>query len=330
MKKFVSAVFASCALIALVHARGAGEAPAAPADRWAAIGEPRLLTLPAEATGGEAFAVVYVLPGGKAGGGEGLKAALYNEAGKKLAQAAFFAYPLDEEGHGALAAVLAAPSTAAPGAALVKVEEGAAVRAQAPRVIAPRSFASEVIPLDAGNTSLRTVSDPKKTAEAERLWAILSTTGSAVYATGPFVPPLAADTRRSSFFGDRRIFQYATGKSDPAVHAGIDYAVPKGTAVRACARGRVALAGERMVTGNSIIIEHLPGVYSIYYHLENINVKEGAIVDAEELIGLSGSTGLSTGPHLHWEIRASTENADPDAFVARPILDRALILSLLF
>jgi murein DD-endopeptidase MepM/ murein hydrolase activator NlpD len=83
----------------------------------------------------------------------------------------------------------------------------------------------------------------------------------------------------------------------------------------------------RIVTGNSVVIEHLPGVYSLYYHLDKIEVKEGDIVEAGTLLGLSGATGLATGPHLHWEVRVNGENTDPDVFTTRPILDKSLILS---
>ena len=177
--------------------------------------------------------------------------------------------------------------------------------------------------------SRRTEPDPQKTKEAELLWKILATTGTNVWSIGSWTTPVPEKTRRSSFFGDRRVYKYSNGKSDTSVHAGIDYAVPKGTSVLACAEGKALLARPRIVTGNSIIIEHLPGVYSIYYHLEEIKVKEGAVVKQGELIGLSGSTGLSTGPHLHWEIRVSTENADPDAFCYRSPLQDDLILNLL-
>jgi murein DD-endopeptidase MepM/ murein hydrolase activator NlpD len=103
--------------------------------------------------------------------------------------------------------------------------------------------------------------------------------------------------------------------------------VPTGTEVRACGPGKVVLAGFRIVTGNSVVLEHLPGVYSLYYHLDKIEVSEGSMVDAGTVLGLSGATGLATGPHLHWEIRVSGENTDPDAFLGRPILDKDAILA---
>ena len=95
----------------------------------------------------------------------------------------------------------------------------------------------------------------------------------------------------------------------------------------ASAAGRVVLARSRILTGNSIILEHLPGIYSIYYHLDNIAVSEGSIIEAGTILGESGATGLATGPHLHWEIRVSGENADPDAFLPRAILDKNEILT---
>jgi murein DD-endopeptidase MepM/ murein hydrolase activator NlpD len=60
--------------------------------------------------------------------------------------------------------------------------------------------------------------------------------------------------------------------------------------------------------------------------MDSIAVNEGDIVDAGTLLGLSGSTGLATGPHLHWDVRVSTENADPDAFLSRPLLDKQSII----
>jgi murein DD-endopeptidase MepM/ murein hydrolase activator NlpD len=302
------------------------------ADMWENIVFPRFIVIPETVTPGEAFTVVYVLPKGEAGNinDAALRVNLYNSAGKKISGAVFFNWPLDTEGHYAQAAVLSPPSTTAPCEALIKIETREGVYAKLPLTIEARDFAAEIIPLSPGNTSLRTEPDPKKTAEAERLWAILATTGSEIYTTGPFTAPIPPQTRRSSFFGDRRVYQYSTGRSDTAVHAGIDYAVVRGTEVHAPAAGRVVLARPRIVTGSSVILEHLPGLYSIYYHLETVKVEEGAVVEAGELLALSGSTGLSTGPHLHWEIRASGENADPDPLVARPILDAALILERLF
>jgi murein DD-endopeptidase MepM/ murein hydrolase activator NlpD len=246
--------------------------------------------------------------------------------GQRLTRAAFFPMPGEGEGASLMAAVLAVPATAKPGAALIQVESAAGLVSAIPLLIAERDFVSEVIELNETLTGIRTDPDPRKTEEAEALWAILNRTGGDIYCSGNFSPPVAS-TRRTSFFGDRRVFKYSNGKSDTSIHAGVDYGVPKGTEVNACGPGKVVLARFRIVTGNSVIIEHLPGVYSLYYHLDSITAREGGIVDAGTPLGRSGATGLATGPHLHWEIRVSGENTDPDAFIARPILDKDAIMA---
>jgi len=246
-----------------------------------------------------------------------------------LSKAPFFSVPSADDKPGFMAAVLAVPSTANPGAALIRLEDENGVICEIPVTIAAREFVSEVIPLNPVLTGIRTDPDPQKTAEANRLWAILSRTGYEIFHTVKFIPPVAS-TRRTSFFGDRRVYKYSNGTSDTSIHAGVDYGVPKGTRVLACATGKVVLAASRIVTGNSVVVEHAPGVYSLYYHMDKIEVKEGDIVNSGELLGLSGATGLATGPHLHWEIRVNTENTDPDAFISRPILDKDAIISKIY
>jgi murein DD-endopeptidase MepM/ murein hydrolase activator NlpD len=276
--------------------------------------------------------VTVIASPGFAAGDEPPQAALYNAAGKRLLRAPFFDVPSDTgnvgAGNAVKAAVLAVSSLAEPGNALIKIENAKTVFAEIPLVITERKFTAEEIALNSGNTALRTVPDPQKTAESELLTRILYTTGETVYTTGPFLPPLAAGTFRTSFFGDRRVYRYSNGTSDVSVHAGIDYRAATGTPVKAAARGRVVLACFRIVTGYSVVIEHLPGVYSLYYHLDRVAVAEGAVIEAGTIIGFSGATGLATGPHLHWEIRAAGENTDPDALVARPILDLEKITAL--
>ena len=286
---------------------------------------PRLAAIPDNPQPGEPVTVALALEHAPETGP--LRAILTGVGGKRLGRASFF--QVEHEGTLLWAAVLAVPSLAAPGPAEVRVESGGELLGAIPLVISSRDFIAEEIALNAGNTALRTVPDPQKTAESEQLWAILNHTGAEIYGGGAFQPPVSS-TRRTSFFGDRRVYRYSNGKSDTSVHAGIDYGVPTGTEVSACAPGKVVLARPRIVTGNSVIIEHLPGLYSLYYHLDAIHVDEGALVETGALLGESGSTGLATGPHLHWEIRAAGENADPDAFMARPILDKTALLGKLY
>jgi hypothetical protein len=253
-------------------------------------------------------------------------ASLLDTQGRRLSRTSFFAAPIDYQGSPLLTAVLTIPSTAPPGPAVIRVEGSRGPVAEIPFIIAERDFVSEEIELNEALTNIRAAPDPQKTAESEQLWAILSRTGVDIYCSGSFIPPVNS-TRRTSFFGDRRVFKYANGKQDASIHAGVDYGVPTGTPVFACGPGKVILARNRIVTGNSVVLEHLPGVYSLYYHLDNIAVAEGTVVSAGTVLGQSGATGLATGPHLHWEIRVSGENTDPDAFISRPILDKDAILA---
>jgi murein DD-endopeptidase MepM/ murein hydrolase activator NlpD len=262
-------------------------------------------------------------------GSSGAKTVALLEGGKRLARSAFFNVPAEEGKQAFLAAILPVPSTAKPGVVTIVFEAATGVLGEIQLEIARRDFVSEVIELNPVLTGVRTDPDPQKNAESARLQAIINRTGNEIFCYGSFVPPVTA-TRRTSFFGDRRVYKYSNGGSDVSIHAGIDYGVPKGTVVSSCGPGRVVLARSRIVTGNSIVIEHLPGVYSLYYHLDKIEIEEGAIVATGAPLGLSGATGLATGPHLHWEIRVSGENSDPDAFIARPILDKDAILSKIY
>ncbi len=177
-----------------------------------------------------------------------------------------------------------------------------------------KDFVSETIPLDSRNTGIRTNTSATRMAQIEKLNKVLATTNyEHAFQTTPYTPPTPA-TRRTSFFADRRVFAYSDGTSATSLHYGIDYGVPTGSTVTACAKGRVVMAEDRISTGWSVVIEHLPGLYSLYYHMSELKVKEGDMVEAGDLIGLSGATGLATGPHLHWEMRLNMSAVNPDFF----------------
>jgi murein DD-endopeptidase MepM/ murein hydrolase activator NlpD len=267
-----------------------------------------------------AYADIFTGPGSR-----DFRAVLIDSRGTRVLRAPFFSFTVDSSGREVLGAVMGIPATVAPGPFVIRVEATGRTIQDIPFVVSPRNFASETIALDENNTDIRTRPDPQKTLESEQLWAILSGSGRDIYTPGPFTPPVSS-TRRTSLFGDRRLYQYVDGSTGTSIHAGVDYGVPTGTEVRSCGAGKVVLARFRIVTGNSVVIEHLPGVYSLYYHLDKIEVEEGSEVPSGWRIGLSGATGLATGPHLHWEIRAAGENTDPDAFVSRTVLDKAEIL----
>lgn len=178
-----------------------------------------------------------------------------------------------------------------------------------------REFDSETIQLNAKNTQIKTDNSPTRLAQIDKLNAILETSiPSDVYSLKAFKVPNPS-TRYTAHYGDRRIYAYSNGKSSTSLHYGNDYGIPEGSEVRSCADGKVVMAEERNSTGFSIVIEHLPGLYSLYYHLSAMNVSEGQMVKQGDLIGSSGQTGLATGPHLHWEVRLNASAVRPEFFL---------------
>jgi len=101
-------------------------------------------------------------------------------------------------------------------------------------------------------------------------------------------------------FGTRRSYQ---GEPPGAYHAALDIAAEEGTPVYATADGVVAFSADVHVRGKLVIIDHGAGLYSAYFHMADRLVAEGQQVSQGEQIGTVGNTGLSTGPHLHWELR---------------------------
>lgn len=102
-------------------------------------------------------------------------------------------------------------------------------------------------------------------------------------------------------------------------HTGIDFPVSTGTSVKAITSGTVVTAGWGGAYGNQVVIKHADGHYSQYGHLSSLSVSAGQTVSAGQQVGLSGSTGNATGPHLHFEVRTGPEygsDVDPIAYLA--------------
>ena len=185
-----------------------------------------------------------------------------------------------------------------------------------------RGFRSEEIAFNQALSELLTEPDPRKVQEYRELLALLKASNSrSIYHVGNLAVPVDS-TRRTSGFADRRLYSYSDGGSSRSLHNGIDLAAPVGTPVFASGAGRVVLARQRIISGNSVVIEHLPGVYTLYYHLDELEVEEGQRLYQGQRIGTVGMTGLATGPHLHWELRIGGVAVDPDVFVAAPMIDK--------
>jgi murein DD-endopeptidase MepM/ murein hydrolase activator NlpD len=101
-------------------------------------------------------------------------------------------------------------------------------------------------------------------------------------------------------------------------HTGVDFPVPTGTSVKSVASGSVVSAGWGGSYGYQVVIRHGDGRYSQYAHLSAISVRDGQTVSAGQRIGRSGSTGNSSGPHLHFEVRTGPgfgSDVDPIAYL---------------
>ena len=94
-------------------------------------------------------------------------------------------------------------------------------------------------------------------------------------------------------------------------HLGVDYAAPTGTPVRSVGQGIVDVAGSQSGFGNVVMVKHASGQTTVYAHLSRINVKRGQSVMQGQTLGLVGSTGWATGPHLHFEFRVNGQHKDP-------------------
>jgi murein DD-endopeptidase MepM/ murein hydrolase activator NlpD len=139
-----------------------------------------------------------------------------------------------------------------------------------------------------------------KTLSAEALW------------NGSFLQPVSASIRLTAAFAGTRKFNSGPVKS----HRGVDFGAPQGTPIKAMNSGRVILTRNIFYDGNIVAIDHGQGLLSIYLHLSKIDVKEGDTVRSGQIIGLSGSTGRASGPHLHLQVKWEGIDIDPVELMA--------------
>lgn len=147
-------------------------------------------------------------------------------------------------------------------------------------------------------------------AETRRLDALLAGYTPLQRWEGAFQQPSPGAV--TSRFGERRAF----GSGPPtAWHVGTDVAAPSGQAIRAAADGVVVFADALDIRGNTVVLDHGLGVMTVYAHMLNWSVQPGQRVEKGQVIGQVGSTGRSTGPHLHWEVRVRGVPTDPAVWV---------------
>ncbi|HZI51644.1 MAG TPA: M23 family metallopeptidase [Terriglobia bacterium] len=143
----------------------------------------------------------------------------------------------------------------------------------------------------------RQIDEIHKTISGEALWK------------QPFLAPIPGGV--GSGFGKRRVFNGEARNP----HAGADLKATTGTPIRSTNRGRVVLAGDLFFTGNTVIVDHGLGIYTLYAHLSRIDVTKDSIVERAQVVGLAGATGRVTGPHLHWGARVQNTRVDPFSLI---------------
>jgi murein DD-endopeptidase MepM/ murein hydrolase activator NlpD len=144
----------------------------------------------------------------------------------------------------------------------------------------------------------RLLSDIWASAPHERHW------------TGAFVRPVPGAA--NSAFGTRSVFNGQPRNP----HGGADFLSGAGTPVHAPNAGRVVVARDLYFSGNTVVIDHGLGLFSLLAHLSAIDVREGDEVVGDQVVGLVGATGRVTGPHLHWAVRAGDARVDPLSLLA--------------
>jgi murein DD-endopeptidase MepM/ murein hydrolase activator NlpD len=173
-------------------------------------------------------------------------------------------------------------------------------------VVAEGRYDYERIDLPPGRTSLL---DPALSQqEREKIAQLREVRTAEKYFSLPFSFPLPGSV--TSYYGSRRSYGYGF----TSFHAGTDFRAEVGVPVHAPASGIVVLAETLVVRGNAVIIDHGWGVMSGYWHLSRYDVGVGQVIERGEVLGAVGNTGLSTGPHLHWELWVNGVSVSPLAW----------------
>ena len=194
----------------------------------------------------------------------------------------------------------------------LKLDDGKKVRLEAPFTVKARDFGTDRLTLPKDKVDLTAENLARVEADQRALARTWAEPSAELYWSGPFIRPVPGEV--SGQFGKRRIIN----DQPRSPHTGQDLRAALGEPVAACNRGRVALVRDCFFSGNSVVIDHGLGLYSMYFHLSEVKVTEGELVEKSQMIGLAGMSGRATGPHLHWGFRLLGARVDPDEILALP------------
>jgi murein DD-endopeptidase MepM/ murein hydrolase activator NlpD len=182
---------------------------------------------------------------------------------------------------------------------------------QYPLRVRPKQFRTRTLKVDEAFLNPPVSERPRIDREAAEMAGLWKSAGPDRLWSGPFVRPVP--DAANSAFGTRSIYN---GGEHRNVHTGADFMSAAGTPIHAPNAGRIAIAGDLYFTGNTVVIDHGLGVYSMLAHMSKLSVRQGDIVQAGQVVGLVGATGRVTGPHLHWAMRLGGARVDPLAVLA--------------
>lgn len=174
-----------------------------------------------------------------------------------------------------------------------------------PLTVAPKQFPTRRLTVNPAMVNPPPTALDRIKRDTERINQAYRSPAMEALWSGPFARPVL-DVANSRF-GSRSVFNNT--RSSP--HTGADFSSPAGTPIKAPNRGRVRLAEDLYFSGNTVILDHGLGLFSLFAHLSAFKVQEGDTVATGDIVGLVGATGRVTGPHLHWAVRATGARIDP-------------------
>lgn len=214
-------------------------------------------------------------------------------------------------------AFMAIDVQAKPGSALLEVKivrrGGRVEDVRRELAVAGRAFPSTKLTLDPNYVTPPASVQARIKRESELVALATSVVTPEWLGDGPFARPHGAPAWPN--FGQRRLNNNVL----QSLHTGLDLRVPLGEAIRAANAGTVVLASDLYLGGKTVIIDHGLGVFSSYGHMSELRVRRGEPVRKGATVGLCGSTGRSTGPHLHWSFKVLEARVDPEAMLKLPL-----------
>lgn len=175
--------------------------------------------------------------------------------------------------------------------------------------VVEKEFKAERLKVDPKKIKLSPHDENRAAVEQLVLNKIYASSVSEFLFDKAFIQPL--NSALTSIYGTKRVYN----KEKKGQHLGVDFRAPIGEKVPSTNKGKVVYAGDLFYTGWTVIIDHGMDIFTVYGHLSKTLVEAGKSVERGEIIGLSGNTGRSSGPHLHWGVKIQGQYVDGMALV---------------